>query len=520
MAIDSSVKATYADQGFAVVPGLIPAEDWTDLEAACTRVIQKTRDGTWAHRRVVGKQFPPYGDDNPDSWGVQHVMHPQLGEPAFAKWYTSDRLLEVAKDLLGCKDEELQLELFNLLINPLGHDFALRWHRDDVSGKASEEEEREALSVWGHGVQWNTALYTDSCLYIVPRSHKTPRTPEQRRLSETHEPPEDPMDMPGAIQLTLQPGETVFYNSNILHCAAYDSKAKRATLHATVGDIRGGSTRARNVLQHGLDWMKSDEFRNSLPDDLRARTMLDNLLTMQKNSGQCHDAYIELAVPIARQTQADCAPKPSGIINKLRARLGRSKQTKASFIEIADPLRDDHHKFVSHIRGVRTLPVDVFVDIETEITPVHEASSFVSRKTSASGSTLYYSFSRSPSTSHGPVSEAVSPISLPRKYPGPQVPTTSWFFAQPSTIPFDSVTRALWPPSFSSENVSDDETNQNNSPMSTCFNNGEKESSLFICPDHRSDLERSLSKIGDTLTLRAVLAVNGSSPWLWPYDLL
>jgi hypothetical protein len=78
----------------------------------------------------------------------------------------------------------------------------------------------------------------------------------------------------------------VFYNSNILHCAAYDSKAPRATLHATIGDIRGGSARARNILQHGLDWIKSDDFRASIPENWRARKMLDNLLNMQKNSGE------------------------------------------------------------------------------------------------------------------------------------------------------------------------------------------------------------------------------------------
>jgi len=166
----------------------------------------------------------------------------------------------------------------------LNHDFALRWHRDDVNEKATEEEERSALQKWHHGVQWNTALYTDTCLYIVPGSHKEVRTPEQRKRSETQDPPKDPMDMPGAIRLTLQPGETVFYNSNILHCATYDSSAPRATLHGCIGDIRGGSTRARNVLQHGLEWMKSDDFKESLPDDLRARHMLDNLLNMQKNN--------------------------------------------------------------------------------------------------------------------------------------------------------------------------------------------------------------------------------------------
>jgi hypothetical protein len=40
-----------------------------------------------------------------------------------------------------------------MLINPLNHDFALRWHRDDVNEKASEEEERNALNVWHYGVR-------------------------------------------------------------------------------------------------------------------------------------------------------------------------------------------------------------------------------------------------------------------------------------------------------------------------------------------------------------------------------
>ncbi len=40
-----------------------------------------------------------------------------------------------------------------MLINPLDHEFALRWHRDDVKETASEDEEREALLLWHHGVR-------------------------------------------------------------------------------------------------------------------------------------------------------------------------------------------------------------------------------------------------------------------------------------------------------------------------------------------------------------------------------
>lgn len=80
----------------------------------------------------------------------------------------------------------------------------------------------------------------------------------------------------------MQAGETVFYNSNILHCATYDSKEPRATLHACIGDIRGGSSRARNVLQHGLDWMKDERFRAMLSE--KSKPMLDRLIAMRNSN--------------------------------------------------------------------------------------------------------------------------------------------------------------------------------------------------------------------------------------------
>lgn len=79
-------------------------------------------------------------------------------------------------------------------------------------------------------------------------------------------------------------GETAFYNSNILHCATYSSSVKRATLHGTMGSTRGGFSRARNILQHGLDWMAEPRFRDTL--DARGRMMLDNVLKMKDSAGE------------------------------------------------------------------------------------------------------------------------------------------------------------------------------------------------------------------------------------------
>lgn len=106
---ESPLKVTYDDQGYVLVPDLISPDLHPTLRAACDRVIAKTRAGAWPHRRTVGKQFPPFDDTNPDSWGVQHVMHPALGEPVFARWYTSEGVRAVAAALLGCDAGALQM---------------------------------------------------------------------------------------------------------------------------------------------------------------------------------------------------------------------------------------------------------------------------------------------------------------------------------------------------------------------------------------------------------------------------
>jgi hypothetical protein len=38
-------------------------------------------------------------------------------------------------------------ELFNILVDPARSKFALCWHRDDIRGTASEDEEQAALTV-------------------------------------------------------------------------------------------------------------------------------------------------------------------------------------------------------------------------------------------------------------------------------------------------------------------------------------------------------------------------------------
>ncbi|KAI3324291.1 phytanoyl-CoA dioxygenase [Xylariaceae sp. AK1471] len=289
MSSSSSLRAELAEHGFVIQRQLLNAGELSALRGAASRTTARARLGNWPEVRTVGKQFPPWPTPTPGNppkegiWGVQGLLNPALGSDAdiFAQSYFHDKVLEVAKALLTyeadgekgkCRDEDLVLELYNMLVRPES-DFALEWHRDDIPRTASVEEEEERLGVTGMGMgtsgagsngevkkrywntQWNLALYPDDSLVVVPGSHVRPRTPAERAAS-----PLEP-NMPGQLVVHLEPGDVVFYDNNILHRGVYDSSKERMSLHGSVGHAGGGRFRARNVLQHGIGkWVDRCDF--------------------------------------------------------------------------------------------------------------------------------------------------------------------------------------------------------------------------------------------------------------------
>src|SRR5207253_1582282 len=75
------------------------------------------------------------------------------------------------------------------------------------------DHELAALNQAQDYLQWNAALYDDSCLIIVPASHTRIMTPEEKEnlLNAPTAP------MPNQITVHLQAGQTAYYNPNLLH---------------------------------------------------------------------------------------------------------------------------------------------------------------------------------------------------------------------------------------------------------------------------------------------------------------
>jgi hypothetical protein len=90
----------------------------------------------------------------------------------------------------------------------------------------------------------------------------------------------------------MNAGDFVFYKNNILHRGAYKRDIERMTLHGSLGVVKGCSSRARNVLQHGVgEWVDSHDF-SKLPNALeeRAEGMRSRLNEMGKSSGDVGSA--------------------------------------------------------------------------------------------------------------------------------------------------------------------------------------------------------------------------------------
>ena len=190
-------------------------------------------------------------------------------------------MINIVKELLQCEDDELVMELFNLLCRP-DKDFELRWHRDDIPATATAEEEIERLREPAWHAQWNLALYDDESLIVVPGSHVRARTAVERNAGPFEK------GLPGEIKVRMKAGDVVFYNNNILHRGAYQSKLERMTLHGSMGHVGGSKLRATNVLQHGIGEWVGDIDLGVLEGEERERAegMRRRLIKMGDESGE------------------------------------------------------------------------------------------------------------------------------------------------------------------------------------------------------------------------------------------
>ncbi|MDP6041535.1 MAG: hypothetical protein QGG64_23510, partial [Candidatus Latescibacteria bacterium] len=197
----------------------------------------------------------------PQAQRLQPIAKYDLDQQPFKDYGELSELNNAIHQVLTPRHYHADLERTGILLEPAEFPWCTDWHRDwrdhmptDVfEDEFSEEWEWQSFHIDYHN-QINCALYEDSSTWFVPGSHyrqgNLPGEVVARKMYDRHKhhnPPsvsneqqerdclEYTRNMPGAVQLRLNPGDFALYRSSAWHIGNYVPYRKRATIHDFCG---------------------------------------------------------------------------------------------------------------------------------------------------------------------------------------------------------------------------------------------------------------------------------------------
>jgi hypothetical protein len=169
----------------------------------------------------------------PDSMRLSHLLHPESYSHVFAEWLAEDAGPHV-EALVG--GGAIRHSLFNLL-GSTGEPYVQHFHRDVHPNQSKRPENHEDWlrfrnTIHGRTVQMNAPLLPgDSFFFVVPGSHNKLSTPAEVSAAIHSRTEPVAAQMPGAIQVQLEPGDAVYYDFTLWHRGHNPHGAERLTIH-------------------------------------------------------------------------------------------------------------------------------------------------------------------------------------------------------------------------------------------------------------------------------------------------
>ena len=208
----------YRDEGYLIVREAFSPDRIASLAAAVEKLVDKAAAGVcdigWIDRdnRVIGR--------------TGHLLGPNRYDLAFAEWLDQDLAPHLHHLIAGGK---VRHSLFGMLASGAGREYKQKWHRDLC--RAGDDDEAAFLQRHhGKMVQLNAPLLPgDHYLQIVPNSHLRASTASEIEVAKDET---GLSEMPGALIVTLEPGDVVYYNPNLWHRGWNLAGEPRWTMHA------------------------------------------------------------------------------------------------------------------------------------------------------------------------------------------------------------------------------------------------------------------------------------------------
>ena len=219
----------FMDQGYLVIPGIIPPDKLDAMRASCETILERQKV-VWARERQPGD--PPGGQWETARQPRVMMERPGLIDEETANvvedFWVADRTLDVASQLL-CNPVPNVTQMMMMCSPVRDHPGGTGWHRDvhPIDMAPLEALQADFLENGPRYTQWNVPLYDDNVLWVIPGSH--------RRLNTAQENAELSADrmkaVTGGVPVELRAGDGVIYSNFLIHWGSDYTTKLRRTLH-------------------------------------------------------------------------------------------------------------------------------------------------------------------------------------------------------------------------------------------------------------------------------------------------
>lgn len=227
-----SLKESFEKEGYVIVDVLTQPEI-DHFRGIMDELLSPKIEAT--DKRIRSSSFQHLGDEIA-SFGQearQYYFHllTKTGTESIHHAFYNPVILKVVEDIIG---PNLIINNASILAANAGTSYSLGWHRDII------QIPQEEIADWmfskerfHNSVQINLPLVDENSLWIVPRSHNRPNTPEENEAFQgsKHYAPVG-VEMPGGMPVRLKAGQAVIYNNNLIHRGYTKTmEVPRRTLH-------------------------------------------------------------------------------------------------------------------------------------------------------------------------------------------------------------------------------------------------------------------------------------------------
>jgi len=219
----------FMDQGFLVVPEIIPPVKLEAMRASCETILERQKI-VWA-----GERRP--GDPAGGRWETARQPRVQMELPGLIDeetanvvedFWIADQTLDICKQIL-CNPEPMVTDMMMMCSPVRDHPGGTGFHRDvhPIDMAPLEALQGDFMENGPRYTQWNVPLYDDKVLWVVPGSHRRLNTKQENAdlLADAKQP------VTGGVPVELQAGDGVVYSNFLIHSGNNYTTKLRRTLH-------------------------------------------------------------------------------------------------------------------------------------------------------------------------------------------------------------------------------------------------------------------------------------------------